>query len=291
MITCPSPNTIMPTYKGLTADERRAQYQKDRNLIREARYTEVAFIGSPLKLRMGVTVFGGCTGRGKSTTNANILADFYGRYVDRQAFVITNEERSSDVLDRISCIILNYDFFAYRAGQLSPDVTKQVEDHSLDILTQRIEVVSAHKMDMTCLEDVIDVLQAAAVNPEINLILIDYLQTVSWSRVNRDANQYEISKSLGLFLKEYGRTAKIPVIIFAQVAPLARDRNGQPVMADFSGRVQGDKTFANHAIMCVEILPDFEGRTTQFYIHKDRFGDRQGRSLTFDWRAGCLRRR
>ena len=285
-------NTMMElmTYKGLTPAQRLEHYRKDRRLIRKAQESQVSFLGSALKLRMGVTVIGGSTGRGKSTTSANILADFYKRYQQRQAVIITNEEVSADVLDRVSCILLNENFYRYRDGKFSEGQVDAIQ-HMSTTLTKRLEVVACRDVDMTCLEDVISVLEYA-MGDSINLVLIDYLQTVTWSRERSDIGPYEVSKKLGLFLKDYGRRVTVPVVIFAQVQPLPppqKSRQAQDAKpVDFANRVQGDKTFVNHAVMAIEILPNFELKQTIFYIHKDRFSSQQGQSLVYNWDCGQL---
>jgi len=237
---------------------------------------------------MGVTVIGGCTGKGKSTTSANLIADFHTRYPGRQALVITNEEVSADVLDRVACVKLGTDFYQYRDGAVPEEVDMRVAEEA-EKLFDRIEVVSSSGVDMTCLEDVVEVLNYAASQENINLIAVDYLQTVTWSKERPELNAYEVSKRLGLFLKEYGRKVSIPVIIFAQIQPPPKSDGDW--IPDFSSRVQGDKTFVNHCVMAIEILPDFETQTTKFYIHKDRFGATQGHSLDFNWKRGRLTER
>ena len=270
-------------YKGLTAEQRRKQYLKDRELIQLAQKTQVSFVGSDLKLRMGVTVLGGCTGRGKSTTSANVLAHFYSNYPNRQALVITNEEVSADVLDRVSCVLLDLNFYQYRDGNMSEERKEQIQSKSLELM-DRIEVVCSTEVDMTCYDDVREVLQSVNRRKDIHLVVVDYLQTITWSKKYKDAGRYDISKRLGLFLKEYGRQVTVPVLIFAQLYP----SNGSGDLADFATRVQGDKTFVNHAVMAVEIVPDFETQTTEFVLHKDRFGGKQGQSLKYRWLSGKL---
>ena len=272
-------------YQGLTSAQRQHQYQEDRKLIRQAKKTQISFMGCDLKIRMGVTVLGGCTGKGKSTCSANILADFYTRYPDRQALVISNEETSADVLDRIACVLNKTDFYKYRDGGTPPAYEEMIEKCSGQLL-KRVEVVCNEGIDMTCLEDVIDVLRYAKTQEHLKLVVLDYLQTVTWSKRFPLITAYEVSKKLGLFLKEYGKTANVPVIVFAQLKP-APESEGEwrPDMAD---RVQGDRTFVNHAVMTIEIIPDFEESSTSFYIHKDRFGSTAGNSHNFDWKQGRL---
>jgi len=282
-IASPLLGAPMSKYKGLTPEERRAQYRKDRAMIEEARLKQIPFLDSHFKLRMGVTVIGGCTGRGKSTANANILAYFFDNCPGKQALVITNEEVSSDVLDRVACVLLGQNFYFYRDGLLDESTGQRIQRKS-DELLERIEVVSSTSVDMSCLEDVIEVLKYAQGRPDINLVLVDYLQTVNWMRENSEATMYEVSKKLGTFLKEYGRTVTIPVVIFAQMKPSSKED------ADFAGRIQGDRTFVNHAAAAIEIIPDFEERTTRFLIQKDRFSSKQGQSLLYNWIDGRLER-
>lgn len=275
----------MPTtYQGLTPEQRRKQYLRDRAMIKKAKETQIAFLGSNLRIRMGVTTIGGCTGLGKSTTSANLLAYFYKTYPERQALIITNEEVSADVLDRVACILLGYNFYHYRDGFFDASIEEKINELSLKLMN-RIEVVASQEVDMTCLEDVKDVLTNASNRPDVQLVLVDYLQTVTWSKEYQHLNAYEVSKQLGFFLKEYGRSVTIPVVVFAQMQPGSKD----PKMSgDFATRIQGDKTFVNHSIMAIEIIPEFDSKTTKFVIHKDRFSGKQGQSLTFEYKMGFL---
>lgn len=273
----------MERFKGLTSEARLEHYERDRQLIKQSHKTQISFIGSALKIRMGVTVIGGPTGRGKTTANANIVADFVLRYPNRRALIITNEEVSSDVLDRVSCVLLNLDFYRYRDGLAGEQLESQIREQSLRLLEQ-IVVVSSQGLDMTCLEDVMEMLNLASEN-RVDLIILDYLQTVTWSRNKPELNAYMVSKELGIFFKEYGRKVAVPVIVFAQIS-----NNPDPdKIGDFAERVQGDKTFVNHAVMTIELRPNFEVSQTQFYVHKDRFGSAQGQCIGFQWERGVLR--
>jgi len=276
----------MDRYKGLTLEERADHYLKEYELTSHATDSQIAFLGSPLPLRMGITLIGGCTGRGKSTASANVLADFYIRYPDRRALAITNEELSADVLDRISCIILNEDFYKHRDRSLKTEQSQRIKTCSFELM-KRIIVVSTQSRDMSCLEDVIDMLNMAHEN-SFNLVIVDYLQTIIWSQMSPHLTQYEVSKKLGLYLKEYGRQVTIPVLLFAQLKPLSPKDMKEQSLPDFTTRVQGDQTFINHAVMVIEIIPDFENKRAQFYIHKDRFGKLMNQAFRFSWNNGIL---
>jgi len=278
----------MSEIKGLSFEERSAHYLKERELLARALKSEVSFLGSPLPLRMGLTLVGGCTGRGKSTTSANLLADFYARYPNRVALAITNEELSSDVLDRVSCILLGVDFFSYREGRTTQEIIDTVQEKSFEVM-QRIIVMSTQGQDMSCLEDVMDLLEKA-IEHEIDLIVVDYLQTIVWSRNNPGLNQYEVSKRFGLFLKDFGRRVKVPTVLFAQLKPLSTREAQEGIIPDFTSRVQGDQTFINHAVLVLEILADVANKQTNFYVHKDRFGRMVNKTFSFTWANGILSR-
>lgn len=141
-----------------------------------------------------------------------------------------------------------------------------------------MEVVEDGKYDMSYVDDVQSVLETAAID-KVGLVLIDYLQCITQSRKEPQLESFQISKLLGLYLKDYGKKHGVPVVCFVQLGP------GSEGSTMFE-RVQNDKTFCNHAFLAVEIEPDFETLTTKFKIHKDRFSGHTGKEVICDFVGG-----
>lgn len=258
-----------------TATDLAADYEAkilDRKMLRERSFPFIHPLFHPeFHLTQGLILVGALTGQAKSTTNANVLAGFLDSCPNKKALVISNEETLDTVYNRVACVRLKLDFNSYHKGYLQPAQAAAVEDEARTLFKRIIVAVEDDQWDMSYLEDVKGVLEHVAQNPaEIGLVTIDYAQTIASSRVNRDLTQYDVSKRLGFYLKNYGRRLGAPVVLFAQLKSIGV--NSQ----DFKNRVEGDSTMLNHAADAIEIVPDFQTSTTKFVFHKSRFGIPKG---------------
>jgi replicative DNA helicase len=270
------------TYQPKDRDARKRQYYTDRDLRLRARSTSVPFISSAFnpifKLSQGLVLVGGVSGQGKSTTAANIVAGFLDNS-DRKAIVLTNEETSESVYNRVAAIQTRNSFFDLQRGKLPPTAVQEVEDQA-NLLMDRLIIEAGDSVyEMNCIEDVEGALEYAAGVKDVGLILLDYYQTVNTSRECPDDSPYQVLKRLGFYLKDYGRRAAVPVVCFAQL----KNRSESP---DFKERVEGDRTIYNHAFTVVEIVPDFKTCITKFTVHKDRFGYGQGKEIEMEYVNG-----
>jgi predicted ATP-dependent serine protease len=251
------------------------RYKKDQELRKATQKLRVPFVNPQLSdgfyMSQGLVLIGGVSGRGKSTVAANLIAGFLD-VSKKNVVVITNEETTEAVYNRTACVLLKYSFFDYQSGRMSKDRAQEVEDMAKE-LASRVDVIDDDAWDMTCLEDVQAVLEHAA-GSDIGLVVVDYLQTIAFSRETPTAETYRVSKQLGLYLKDYGRKVGIPIAVFAQLKTMKENSD-----EEFKDRVENDKTIYNHAFQAIEIVPDFDASTSKFIIHKDRFGYKQGRTL------------
>lgn len=268
------------TQKG--TDERRDQYLKARRIRAEIKESRTPFISPAFLpgfwLSQGLVVVGAESGKAKSTTCSNVLYGFLSTSDHKTAIVISNEEATDAVYERTACIALQKDYTQFFQGKLSQREETQITEFVVNHIIPRVEVVEDGTFDMSYLEDVQSVLETAA-SARVGLVLIDYLQIITQSRSKPDTESFQISKLLGHFLKDYGKTNGVPVVCFVQLNP---DSAG-PTMAV---RIQNDKTFFNHGFACIEIKPDFETLTTEFTVHKDRFFGHTGKKVTADFRGG-----
>lgn len=183
--------------------------------------------------------------------------------------------------NRIACVRTKQDFNRYHKGLLPKSLSDIIEKEARSLMERVIVVTDGDGWDMSFFEDVKGVCEHVASTPEaISLVTVDYLQTIASSRENRLLTQYDISKRLGLYLKNYGRRLGAPVVLFAQLKSVGI--NAQ----DFKNRVEGDSTILNHAFDAVEIVPDFETSTTRFIMHKSRFGIPKGYEVKVNFVGG-----
>lgn len=267
-------------YRPPTTAEIKGRYVTNQTLIERALSSNIPFITEDTEIRLsqGLILIGGVSGKGKSTTNANILAGFVNANPSKQVMVITNEESTADVLDRVACVLLKYNFKSYRARQLGTIKTNEVQDLAMELAGQIIVEDGAGVYEMTCSDDVKAALAYIA-ESDVAMGTLDYFQTCNWSRSEPDLNPVQVSKDLGFWLKDFGRKVPKPIIMFVQLRESSDD-------SEFKERVENDRSVFNHAFMAIEVVPDFETGISKFNIVKDRFGGAQGRTLEMKYDGG-----
>jgi len=269
-------------YEQKTTEARVEQYKIARGVRRTIRQNRVPFISKSflpgLWLSQGLIVVGAKSGRAKSTTASNVLAGFLSSVPDRTAIIVSNEEATDAVYERTACVLLELNYIELSKGSFSPKEERAVEQCIEEFIIPRVEVVEDGKFDMSYEEDVISVLETAACD-KVGLVVVDYHQCITQSRLKPESESFQVSKRLGIYLKDYGKKHGVPVLDFVQLKDGADG-------ADFASRVQNDKTLFNHAFLAIEIEPDFETLTTKFKVHKDRFFGTTGREVTCDFVGG-----
>lgn len=269
-------------YEQKSQEQRVEQYKAARGVRRAIRQNRVPFISKSflpgLWLSQGLIVVGAKSGRAKSTTASNILAGFLRSVPDRTAIVVSNEEATDAVYERTACVLLEMNYIDMSMGKFNPKEERAVEACIADFIIPRVEVVEDGKFNMSYFEDVQSVLETAATD-KVGIVLVDYLQCITQSRIQPDLEAFQISKKLGFYFKDYGKLHGVPVVCFVQL-------NDGTSGADFAGRVQNDKTIFNHSFLAVEIEPNFETKTTEFKVHKDRFFGHTGKTVMMGFEGG-----
>lgn len=269
-------------YEQKSRDARVEQYQASRAIRGEIRRNRIPFISKSflpgMWLSQGLIVVGAKSGRAKSTTASNMLAGFLRSVPNRTAIIVSNEEATDAVYERTAAVLMEISYTEYFAGRVDSKKERMIEECVKDFIIPRVEVVEDGKFDMSYEEDVMAVLETASID-KVGLVLIDYHQCITQSRLKPDSEAYQVSKRLGLYFKDYGKRFGVPVIDFVQLSDGASG-------ADFASRVQNDKTLFNHAFLAIEIEPDFETLTTKFKVHKDRFSGHTGREVVCDFVGG-----
>lgn len=269
-------------YEQKSPEARVEQYKAARGIRRAIRSNRVPFISKHflpgLWLSQGLIVVGAKSGRAKSTTASNVLAGFLQSVPDRTAIIVSNEEATDAVYERTACVLLQMNYIDLSKGQFSPKEERAVEQCIEEFIIPRVEVVEDGKFDMSYEEDVISVLETAACD-KVGLVVVDYHQCITQSRLKPESESFQVSKRLGIYLKDYGKKHGVPVLDFVQLKDGADG-------ADFASRVQNDKTLFNHAFLAIEIEPDFETLTTKFKVHKDRFFGHTGKEVVMDFKGG-----
>lgn len=268
-------------YVAQSVEERKQQYLESMAVRADALAKRIPFISPEFLpnfyLCQGLILLGGMSGNGKSTLGANIIAGYLKNDENATVLVISNEENTDSIYDRVSCIMLSLSYTSYFNKTL-PEIDRQsVIELSLH-LTARIEVVNDSDYDTSDYQVVKAILAHAAENKR-GMILLDYFQTITSSSDRPEQESFAILKRLGFHLKKYGKEHAVPVIALAQLNEASEGRTMQ-------SRVQNDKTIYNHAFIAVELCPDFETGETVFKVHKDRFWGHTGKEITMKYNQG-----
>jgi len=267
-------------YEQKSREQRIEQYRASKGTRITIRQNRIPFIDKRflpgLWLSQGLIVVGAKSGRAKSTTASNVLAGFLRTVPDKTAIVLSNEEATDAILERTACILLDVNYGDYYAGHSSKE--RIVEECVTEFVIPRVEVVEDGKFNTSYIDDVQSVLETAAID-KVGLVIIDYLQCITQSRSQPNLEAFQVSKLLGIYLKDFGKKFGVPVVCFVQLS------NGSDG-ADFASRVQNDKTFVNHSFLAIEIDPNFEDKCAVFKVHKDRFFGCTGKEVTMDFKGG-----
>lgn len=211
-------------------------------------------------------LFCAVSGSGKSTIAANISWPLWKQ--EKKILVISNEETSHDILMRIAALELGYDFNKYKKGEMS-------ETHRRECITLFPSIMRSVKIiDVTAknglttkLEGVQNALESVK-GSGYHAVLIDYFQLIKDSIKEKGRTRYDVLNDFRIWLGRYIKSCDIPVVLFAQLHSLSK-KNGAK---DIDARIKECPAVVEPATVIIEAIPNFEDHTTDFLIHKDRFG-------------------
>ena len=218
------------------------------------------------------------SGNGKSTAAANISYPLWKE--GKKTLVISNEEPEQDIIYRLACLELGYNFNDYKKGQMP--ITNQKECMKLfPEIARHVKIVDVNAKSgiTTKLEGVKNILEAVN-NKDYSCVMIDYYQLIRKSISNPSASPYEVLNDLRIFFGQYIKRSNIPIVIFAQLHSLGKRNN-----KDLDSRIKMGPEIYETATVVLEMVPNFEDKTTDFVIVKDRFGY-AGNRLCFSFDKG-----
>ena len=205
------------------------------------------------------------TGNGKSTIAANISYPLWQQ--GKKVLVIANEESKSDVLYRIACLHLGYNFNAWKKGQMPVPQQKECVNLFPEI-SKYVKVLDVVYKDglTTKIEGVINALDAVQ-NADFSCCLIDYYQLIVNSVDDPSKGRYDVLNKLRIYLQRYIKKSNIPIVLFAQLHSMGKRSN-----VELDSRVKECPAILEAATVVVECIPNFDLKKTDFLIKKDRFG-------------------
>ena len=207
----------------------------------------------------------GYSGNGKSTIAANISYPLWKE--GKKTLVISNEEPKQDIIYRIACLELGYNFNDYKKGIMP--ISQQKECMKLyPEICKYVKVVDVNFNNgiSSTLEGIKNILIQVE-SADYSAVMIDYFQQIKTSVVNPNRSGLDVLTDLRMWLGRYIRRSNIPVVLFAQLHSLGK-RNNQ----ELDSRIKDCPSVYEPSTVVVEIIPDFETKTTKFIIKKDRFG-------------------
>lgn len=216
--------------------------------------------------RENLYLFCAYTGSGKSTVAANISYPLWKQ--GKKTLVVSNEETEQDVLLRIACLDKGYNFNDYKKGHMSQEILREICGMMPEI-SQYVKVLDVTWRDglTTKIEGVKGALNALK-NQNFSCVLIDYYQLIKYSIGQPDRTTYDVLNDLRTWLGQYIKSSEVPVCLFTQLYSIGK-RGG---VKDIDARIKECSAIVEPATVIIEVVPNFEEATTDFIIHKDRFG-------------------
>lgn len=220
------------------------------------------------------------TGSGKSTVAANITYPLWKQ--KKKTLVITNEESQQDVLFRISCLELGLNFNDYKKGNMSnEDIMRVIA--LFPQITEYVKVLDVNYQDglTTKVEGIKKALEAVKKEDSYSCVMIDYFQLIKYSIKDSKKTAYENLNDLRVWIGQYIKGSTMPVVMFAQLYSVSKKGGAK----DIDTRIKDCSAIVEPATVIIEVVPNFDSQTSDFIIHKDRFG-RAGSKITCGFERG-----
>lgn len=238
--------------------------ERDKHLIRQA----VTFISPELSALCplcpgGVYLMGAISGTGKSTTTAAIALELYRQ--GKKTFIVSNEETAAKIYARIACAELGYDFNQFIQDRLPDSIRKQVAFKIIEI--EPYVTVADDPIGSTTIEPMIKLLREVDESGRYSVVVIDFAQRVVKSIKNPTGERTQILYDFKDALTDYAQTAKVPVILMAQLMSLASDEQDRNVQ----NRITWAKGLYEAAAAVIEVIKLKGLPVSTFYIAKGRF--------------------
>lgn len=230
--------------------------------------------------RENLYLFCAYTGSGKSTVAANITYPLWQQ--QKKTLVISNEESKQDILFRISCLHLGLNFNDYKKGQMpNEDMMKVVA--LFPEISEYVKVLDVTYQDgiTTKVEGIKKALEAVKKEDSYSCVLIDYFQLVKYSIKDSKKTAYENLNDLRVWLGQYIKGSTMPVVLFAQLYSVSKKGGAK----DIDTRIKDCSAIVEPATVIIEIVPNYDNQTSEFIIHKDRFG-KQGNKIVCGFEKG-----
>ena len=217
--------------------------------------------------RENLYLFCAYTGSGKSTVAANITHPLWKQ--GKKTLVISNEESKQDILFRIACLELGLNFNDYKKGMMpNEDMLRVVQ--LFPAIGEYVKVLDVTYQDgiTTKIEGIKKALEAVKKEDSYSCVLIDYFQLIKYSLKDPKKEAYGVLNDLRVWLGQYIKGSTMPVVLFAQLYSVSKKGGAK----DIDTRIKDCTAIVEPATVIIEIVPNYDNQTSEFIIHKDRFG-------------------
>lgn len=245
----------------------------------------ITLINEPLSATVPFTrenlyLFCAYTGSGKSTVAANITYPLWKQ--GKKTLVLSNEESEHDVIFRIACLELGLNFNDYKKGNMPIEDQRRII-YLFPEITRHVKVIDVTYKDglTTKIEGIKKALEAVKKEASYSCVLIDYYQLIKYSLKDSKKTAYDNLNDLRVWLGQYIKSSTMPVVLFAQLYSVSKKGGAK----DIDTRIKDCTAIVEPATVIIEVVPNFESQTSEFIIHKDRFG-RAGNKIVCGFEKG-----
>lgn len=245
----------------------------------------ITLINEPLSATIPFTrenlyLFCAYTGSGKSTVAANITYPLWKQ--GKKTLVLSNEESEHDVIFRIACLELGLNFNDYKKGNMPVEDQKRII-YLFPEITKFVKVIDITYKDglTTKVEGIKKALEAVKKEASYSCVLIDYYQLIKYSLKDSKKTAYDNLNDIRIWLGQYIKASTMPVVLFAQLYSVSKKGGAK----DIDTRIKDCTAIVEPATVIIEVVPNFEAQTSEFIIHKDRFG-RAGNKIVCGFEKG-----
>lgn len=228
---------------------------------------------------------GGESGTGKSTIVANLTLSAISQTTCKKVLVITNEEHTTDVYNRITCLIKQWNYSSDHS-EFSDDQINEFM-RMVDVLSRKVTVIDDSYGDSSGVTTTLEGIQAVLNKviedkAEYDLILIDYYQNIDYSSKNPELSEYQVQERVVRFLDSFKNRFSGPIIVLGQLKPYDDEKT------PFKLRIEGRKVIYNASTTCIEIQRDTANSRSKFIIRKSRFPAALGEEIMVGFDKGKL---